>query len=311
MPRRRHKQGRAARLDRVIEPLEPRRLLAGQGSLIYNVNQTTDALGPEQFVAAGPSLGYFVGQGYGGVGKEVWRTDGTDSGTYRIKDVWPGPVGSSPSALTIVGQVLYFAADDGVHGSELWRSDGTEAGTTMVQDLTAGSGASSPALLTAVGDTLYFAAGGGTARRVWRLRDADGPAVGAAELVPGQAAGATSGPHYLTAFDDSLLFSTNNSLYRVADAASPATLLTPGGLGSPLGPANLTRFGGQVYFTGSAPGSTKISALYRTDGTAAGTALVSVIDLGATYSTLTNLTASGDRLYFVADDPLAGTPDQL
>jgi ELWxxDGT repeat protein len=39
-----------------------------------------------------------------------------------------------------MGDVLFFAADDGVNGRELWRSDGTAAGTGLVADLVPGVG---------------------------------------------------------------------------------------------------------------------------------------------------------------------------
>ncbi|NMO16305.1 ELWxxDGT repeat protein [Pyxidicoccus fallax] len=65
-------------------------------------------------------------------GEELWRSDGTEAGTVRVKDIHPGPGGSSPQSLTNVDGVLYFlAAADGTE-FEVWRSDGTEAGTFAV-----------------------------------------------------------------------------------------------------------------------------------------------------------------------------------
>ena len=69
-----------------------------------------------------------------------------------------------PDDLTVVGDTLYFTADDGVNGRELWKSDGTEAGTLMVKDILVVDkrfpepGVSSyPSWLTDVAGTLYFA----------------------------------------------------------------------------------------------------------------------------------------------------------
>ena len=70
-----------------------------------------------------------------GVDKELWRSDGTDAGTYQVKDINPGVENSDPSYLTVVGSTLFFIADDGVHGPELWKSDGTPQGTLMVKDI--------------------------------------------------------------------------------------------------------------------------------------------------------------------------------
>ena len=58
-------------------------------------------------------------------GTELWRSDGTGSGTKRIADMNPGPDGSHPFHLTVmkVGAEpnLFFTANDGTSGEELWR----------------------------------------------------------------------------------------------------------------------------------------------------------------------------------------------
>ncbi|WP_426756271.1 ELWxxDGT repeat protein [Myxococcus sp. Y35] len=89
---------------------------------------------------------------------ELWRSDGTTSGTTRVKDIFPGPVPSQPESLTVVKDRLFFTADDGVHGRELWVSDGTSAGTVLRADIAPGALGSAPSELTAVEAYLFFSA---------------------------------------------------------------------------------------------------------------------------------------------------------
>ena len=43
-------------------------------------------------------------------GRELWRSDGTTSGTKRLFDIFAGAGGSEPGGFTKVGNVVYFAA---------------------------------------------------------------------------------------------------------------------------------------------------------------------------------------------------------
>jgi len=73
-------------------------------------------------------------------GSELWVTDGTESGTHMVKDIYEGTDsynrghGSVPTNLTIVGNKLFFIAFDTIQGISLWKSDGTENGTVLVKD---------------------------------------------------------------------------------------------------------------------------------------------------------------------------------
>src|SRR5262245_21262695 len=98
-------------------------------------------------------------------GFELWRTDGSTAGTELVKDIYPGYMGSFPAALTALGDMALFRADDGVHGTELWRSDGTPSGTVLVRDINHGTGASLPQFsndpLVELNGRLLFAADDG------------------------------------------------------------------------------------------------------------------------------------------------------
>lgn len=55
------------------------------------------------------------------MGEELWRTDGTDTGTVQVLDLFVGTASSSPADFTVYKDDLYFSANDGVIGRELWR----------------------------------------------------------------------------------------------------------------------------------------------------------------------------------------------
>jgi len=63
-------------------------------------------------------------------GNELWTTDGTNAGTRLLLDLYPGPTGSNPRILSVIGErgteaeTLLFSADDYFHGFELWKVDG-------------------------------------------------------------------------------------------------------------------------------------------------------------------------------------------
>src|SRR5688572_22550982 len=51
-------------------------------------------------------------------GFELWKSDGTEGGTLRVKDICPGACGDEIFGLTVSNGLLYFVAQDGVHGKE-------------------------------------------------------------------------------------------------------------------------------------------------------------------------------------------------
>ena len=103
-------------------------------------------------------------------GRELWRTDGTEAGTFMVADVTRGLGGSIIGYFEytshVMNGIIYFRADDGVNGIELWRSDGTALGTYMVLDIVPGSGSGAPGGFTHTNNMLFFTAGTGSS--LWR-----------------------------------------------------------------------------------------------------------------------------------------------
>jgi ELWxxDGT repeat protein len=144
--------------------------------LVKNIRPASSGIdqgsGPEYLTAIGNTL-YFSAYKED-TERELWKSNGTEAGTVMVKNIYPDTVGSispsTPKYLTVVGNTLYFSANDGTHGSELWKSDGTEAGTVMVEDIWSGSSSGRPMHLSASASTLFFRADDGTVGvELWKL----------------------------------------------------------------------------------------------------------------------------------------------
>lgn len=100
-------------------------------------------------------------------GNELWRTDGTEAGTWLVDDLCPGPCPSDPWPRAAVGDRLLFNAHDGVHGDELWSTEGGRGDAVLIHESVPGPDPGHSHLLaelTALGDAVYFQDG----RELWR-----------------------------------------------------------------------------------------------------------------------------------------------
>ena len=221
---------------------------------------------------------YFVADD--GSGRELWRSDGTEAGTSRVKEINPG--GSAFSALStrrleVVDDHLFFVASDGDE-TGLWRSDGTEAGTERVSDV-AGAAA-----MTAVDGTLMFKHNAGSGIGIYVTDGTDA----------GTTFGLADGTQVFGDDVEPMAHLNGSVFFRARDAASEfgnepwVSDGTSSGSGilkdinagsSHSNPENFVRVGDHVYFTASSAGFS--SRIWRTDGTEAGTVAVSDGGIGA------------------------------
>lgn len=151
--------------------------------------------GSQQGYISGSTLTAFNGgvvfrrSDFGGTtGSELWKSDGTAAGTVIVKDINPGAGHAVPESLSVMGNYVYFNANDGTVGTELWRSDGTAAGTELVKDIWEGSNAGGTPIdnsgIVSNGVHAYFFAEApngvdGTSQEIWRT---DGTAAGTVQI---------------------------------------------------------------------------------------------------------------------------------
>ncbi|WP_164018142.1 ELWxxDGT repeat protein [Pyxidicoccus trucidator] len=139
-----------------------------------------------EMLAMGGKLYFAAATDMAGEDMELWRSDGTPKGTWRVKDVHPGDMGSMPGEFSVFGQRLVFSAEDGTNGREPWVSDGTVAGTRLLADVEPGEGSSFPERMVALQGNLFFSAEtSGRGREAWMSNGQAGGTVPIDDLSPG------------------------------------------------------------------------------------------------------------------------------
>ena len=224
-----------------------------------------------------------------------------------VKDIRPGERGSHPHALTDVGGLLYFVADDGVHGDELWKSDGTEAGTVFVKDIYTGRRDSRIVFPTGFGGQLFFSAlDRDHGDELWKSDGTSEGTVMVKDIVVQPKQG--SYPVYLTELNGTLLFGTDGplELWRSDGTAAGTTMVRKFGAG-PRGVAvndfaSFGDVGGVLFFI--ADTAAYGVELWTSDGTRRGTRLVKDIRPGYadSWPNPDSFAEIGGVLYFNAND---------
>lgn len=112
-------------------------LMHAQFTLLRDISPGTASSVPSQNASSIISQDrMFFAADDGVSGTELWVTDGTEDGTFLLKDLQPGPGSSSPTFFHELDSCIVFLAlsqNDTV--MELWRTDGTSAGTQLVKEM--------------------------------------------------------------------------------------------------------------------------------------------------------------------------------
>ncbi len=297
--------------------------------LLANVNPDGVPSADVQNVTAAGDLAFFTAFD-GWTTGQLWRSDGTASGTFRMTEA------GTHSLFTAWQGTLYFRSAK----TQLWRSDGSEAGTAMLKDLRPGVQADAISTFHPTTKFLYFGGDDGSGSALWRT---DGTDAGTIKVTTGNASltelagrvyGSKSSTIFVTegtpestkqvaAFTGSGEMTTGlaaaaGALFfgRATTAAGNELWSSDGTTGSEMlvkdirpgerssTPRNLTGSGRYLFFV--ANDGTHGDELWRSDGTPEGTILLRDIWSGESSSWPRDLTRSGDVVYFVADDGVAG-----
>lgn len=247
--------------------LSPSLILAQNFHVIKDINKLSPSY-PTNFDTAFGMLYFSADDGIHG--RELWRSDGTDSGTYLIKDINPTTGHANPHDVVKSGNFVYFIADNGKLGAELWRSDGTENGTVLIKDINKGSGSTYLTNMTDVNGTLFFTGGG-----FWRTTGTESETV---LLTVNH-----NGKNYISlqdfvSFHDSLFFFANNpsnntqALFKMAVTDTTAIFVKevfgPEYAYADKSDNQLLVIDDILFFQGHISG---IYSLWKTDGSSEGT----------------------------------------
>jgi ELWxxDGT repeat protein len=290
------------------------------------------------------NIHYFVYRGQGGKRDQLYRSDGTPSGTYPLKSLdrfrWmtvfkdrlyfaderyiystdgtakhthlysPStqllsvPYASKP---VVFHDKLYFFGREQTQGEQLYCIDGANSLDRVSHFPTSGSHFSN---LTVMGDRLYFAASDGATHGIelWKSNGTLGGISLVKDIVNGSG---SSTPKALTVFRGKLYFTANTALdgreLWVSDGSESGTKMLSdinAQVGFSSDPKHLTVSETYLYFTAYEPQRGR--ELWRTDGTSGHVLPVMDIYPGNKNSSPNNLFAWEGHLIFDADDGANG-----
>jgi len=246
---------------------------------------------------------------------DLFRTDGTAAGTVQLTSFQQNLGNPVVPETDLNGTLLFEVFVDRGHvgGTQLWKSDGTPAGTALLKDI------DNPNLVIAnIHGTAYMGPNDLTGGpELWK---SDGTTAGTVLVKRINPATQSSNPRLPVVANGQLFFTAydgvGQGLWKSDGTATGTTLVKDFNPDtSSFGQIDLTSVGGTVYFVEeqALPNDATQStfALYRSDGTPAGTVPVMPLDVARIQTESGNgpyldpqLTAVGDTLYFISDNSL-------
>lgn len=238
-------------------------------------------------------------------GSELCVSKGTAATTVKLKGF------KKVEGLTVVGSMVYFAADDGTgSGTELWKSNGTVNGTVRIRDIFPGLRSSDPMYITAVNSTTIFfsAKNGSNGRELWKTNGTANGTVMVKDIYP---VTFSSTPAFITKVNNMVFFSANDGENGIelwkSDGTPSGTVMVKNiypGFKMSSRPQLLTEVNGKLFF--KAHDGISGFELYTSNGSEAGTFMLKDIGPGATSGGVENLVKLNGMLLFTANDIIHG-----
>ncbi|ANE51421.1 ELWxxDGT repeat protein [Flavisolibacter tropicus] len=248
---------------------------------------------------------YTLGNHYTGDALELWRSNGTEAGTFLLTTNLSY---YNNNYIEVIGNTAFFIAGDFNTGYELWKSDGTVAGTKMVKDINPGFGGSDPYSFYVYKNTLYFGAYDGTGidfhRSLWKSDGTEKGTVKLKAIEPTyyQSYFNTEPQHVFQESGGTLYFTATeyntygNELWKTNGTDAGTKLVKDINPYTGSFPNYLTDLKGTLYFF--ADDGVAGLELWTTNGTEKGTAMIKDITpgFGSSYS---SLCTAGGKLFFM------------
>lgn len=234
---------------------------------------------------------------------EIWISDGTLTGTNKVKTISSLNYDVASGKWGILNDKFYFAGfsgtnTDGSNDFELWQSDGTTTGTLLLKNISPAN-SSNPNYFKTINNKLYFKAQN---EEIWQ---SDGTMNGTVFIqnIPKPA----NSPSYYQTKPELIYTSNNYLLYSYYSEQNGFELWKTNGVSqnllknistahkTSLGGDKKVKLGNTWYFNGM---DYRGAELWKSDGTPEGTVLVKDLNTGSNSSIIQQIVAVGNLVYF-------------
>ncbi|WP_051951665.1 T9SS type A sorting domain-containing protein [Flavobacterium sp. ASV13] len=241
----------------------------------------------------------------------LWKSDGTEAGTYLIKYLNEYNTYSTYNLLNYNGKVVFFSKEEDDKSQSFWITDGTSQGTSLIKSFSNTYWQTIDNIKIFKNSIIFSASDTTNGQEIWI---SDGTPNGTKILKDINAGLSSSNPSNFFILNDNLFFSANNAekgneLWKT-DGTENGTFLLKDIDPSPYRSGiqsvnNFIVYNNAAYFY--AKSNSNSLELWKSDGTISGTEMVKVIATGSNISYKLNGSVLNSGLVFSNSNYLTGT----